>query len=729
MAQNRTKTSNTTAEPTTDWLERSILAVYNFLVLAVPLFFLFTTDELFEFNKMILVYYGTAVIGTLWIGRMIWHRRLLLRTTPLDIPILLFLGSQLLSTFFSIDIYTSLLGYYGRFHGGLVSSICYIVLFYAFVNTVRKKDLRGLLISTLVSATLVSLYASLEHFGHSFSCFLATSGQSFGADCWKQDVQSRVFASFGQPNWLAAYLIMLIPVTATLAALSGSYWKRSVYIVLSALFFATLLFTKSRSGILGLGLGMLVLMSLASIYFIRSKSNELSEHLKHHSIATVVTIAVIFFALAGIISAPFTPNFFDATTEQTSPVEAETTVQNRLEVGGSESGDIRKVVWTGALKVWQRYPILGSGVETFAYSYYKDRPLEHNTLSEWDFLYNKAHNEFLNILATTGVVGLGTYLFLLGAWSWYVLKHSLFTQTQRQPEKPLLMLALLAGVASVTVSNFFGFSTVMVSVLLFLYMAVSCVLESDAEQFPKLKQPTGLQISGLIVTGIVALALLVLITRYWNADKSYAQAQAYFNAGQFIPGVQSLSAAITLAPSEPLYYDELSLAYSQYALQLAETGQATAAAQAAETANAASEMALTLNPHHLNFYKSRARLFITLSALDPAYLEAAVRTLEIAREKAPTDPKLPYNIGLISFAQGDAERGFAALHKTIEMKPNYLQAREQLAAQYEQAGKLPEAIEQLEYIQTYLLPENETVSAKIASLSAQLDTSAAEAGT
>jgi putative inorganic carbon (hco3(-)) transporter len=59
----------------------------------------------------------------------------------------------------------------------------------------------------------------------------------------------------------------------------------------------------------------------------------------------------------------------------------------------------------GAWELTKKYPLFGSGVETFAYSYYNVRPVEHNLVTEWDFLYNKAHNEFLNYAATTGFVG------------------------------------------------------------------------------------------------------------------------------------------------------------------------------------------------------------------------------------------------------------------------------------------------------------------------------------
>ena len=71
-----------------------------------------------------------------------------------------------------------------------------------------------------------------------------------------------------------------------------------------------------------------------------------------------------------------------------------TTVAPVLESGGTESGVIRKFVWLGAIEVFKHYPILGTGPETFAFSFPMYKPVGHNLTSEWDFIYNKAHNEF-----------------------------------------------------------------------------------------------------------------------------------------------------------------------------------------------------------------------------------------------------------------------------------------------------------------------------------------------
>jgi len=98
------------------------------------------------------------------------------------------------------------------------------------------------------------------------------------------------------------------------------------------------------------------------------------------------------------------------------PQTTQDTINKRsqgIRVGGSNSFDIRRVVWQGAVNLGLKNPLFGTGVETFGYSYFIIRPATHNLLSEWEFLYNKAHNEYLNFFANSGFIGLITYLILI----------------------------------------------------------------------------------------------------------------------------------------------------------------------------------------------------------------------------------------------------------------------------------------------------------------------------
>src|SRR6185295_7529343 len=113
---------------------------------------------------------------------------------------------------------------------------------------------------------------------------------------------------------------------------------------------------------------------------------------------------------------------------------------------------------------------------------YKYRPQEHNLTSEWNFLYNKAHNEFLNYMATTGTFGILSYLSI--TFVFFLITLSLFSSKVKklsmpllsrikannftQAQDPLLIVALASSFVTILVTNFFGFSVVITNVYLIL---------------------------------------------------------------------------------------------------------------------------------------------------------------------------------------------------------------------------------------------------------------------
>ena len=685
---------------------------------------------------MILVYGITICIGFFWLVRMIFEKRLLWKKTPLDYPILFFVFSQFVSTILSIHPYTSWFGYYSRFNGGLLSTISYVVLFYAFVSNFKKSDISSFLLSAFVSGFLVSVYGILEHFGHSFSCLLISTNRSFGVDCWVQDVQSRVYASFGQPNWLAAYVITLFPVTVVAASQKTlSLLKRSLFVLTSLTLFLVLIYTRSRSGMLGFAGGAFVFVIGSSILYVKDKKTLLSK--LHLPTALGITIGTLTIALTTGTS--FTPRISELFTrsEQTQITAdtQETTnlpsapVVDRLEGGGTDSGEIRKIVWTGALKVWQRYPFIGSGVETFAYSYYQDRIREHNDVSEWDFLYNKAHNEILNLLATTGTVGLISYLSIFAFFTVITMKV-IFSKTHTRTEQ-LIVVALFSGQVALFISNFFGFSTVGVNVLMYCSFAITCLSfanEKDISQEVKNSKRTKYKLNepsqyfGITLGAILALFLLFKVNNYWAADKAYSEGKNYFNAGQYQYGIQKQLEAISRSPKEALYFDTLSDNYAKLAAHFATSNDATTAAQLANESVLASNEALNLNARHLNFYKTRARVMVTLSQINEAYLEEARKTLVQGIQLSPTDPKLIHTLAVIEQTDGNLDTALELYRKVVELKPDYERPYWQMSEIYETQGKDKEAINSLNYILQHISAGNEEALKKKSLLEKKIDT-------
>jgi len=627
---------------------RTIEYSFYLLFTLVPLILTPFNYELFEFNKMLLTYFLTTIIVGCWLIKMVLSKKIIFKRTFLDFPLFLFFLSQFISTLFSIDHHTSLFGYYSRLNGGLLSTICYLLLYYAFVANMTKKTALSLIRYSLFTATIISIYGILEHFG-------------IDAQYWVQDVKNRVFSTLGQPNWLAAYLVGLIPLVWALSLnKQNPFILNTSYLIL----YTCLLFTKSRSGFLGF-LTAFSLFWLLTLINIKNRRQVLNRFL-------FFAFSTLFLSL--VIGTPFTPRASQIYKKFTkiTPSPIQTTSKPKPQPGGTPSGEIRKIVWRGAIKIFQHHPLLGTGPETFAYSYYWYRPREHNDTSEWDFLYNKAHNEYLNYLATTGIFGLGSYLLVIAAFIGWNLKKIRQTPKAR-------CYALLSGYSGLLAAHFFGFSVVITNLFFFLFPALALVLYQDTKKKLTLKQTKSNWNSSLTII-LILFSLFIInysLLKYWYADTLFAKAKKETKAGNVVEAFQHLQKAVKIR-KEPLYYNELANASSVLSVLLQQQKEATAASQMAQFSIEQSDKALKISPYNLNYWKTRTKMFYNLGQVNSDYYQKALKTLLQASKLAPTDAKIFYNLSVLYRYLGEKQKAMETLKKTLKLKPDYPAAQKKL---------------------------------------------------
>ena len=617
---------------------------------------------------MILTYALTTIIVGAWALKMVNQRSWIINRTPLDIPLLLFLLANILSTIFSIDPHTSIFGYYSRSNGGLLSIISYLLLYWAFVSNMDRAKATTLLKVGLASGFLISLWAIFEHFGISLSCVILRG--EFNASCWVQDVQARVFASLGQPNWLASYLAMLI-FPALYFYLNES--KKYLYFTLLITMYLAFTFTYSRGPTLGLIGGFVVLTVLL---FERSRELSISPLAPLGRrilivLGSFLIINILFgsaltsFRLVSKFAAPVRPGISLPTTQS---------VGTQLENGGTESGAIRFIVWAGALDIFKAYPIFGSGLETFAYSYYQFRPASHNLTSEWDFLYNKAHNEYLNYLSTTGFIGFGAYMFMIGSFVYWCTR--LLVTRKLANQQTIFLTAILASYVSYLIYNFFLFSVVIIAIFFYLFPAMAFVFTEGLKPL-KLKWPFG-KVT-FIVKGVVifsTLYLLYSIFQLWRADVVFNAGSRQSELGQVGEAYNLLARASSLNKNEPLYRSEF--AYTAAAAAALLKADASSSAELTSEALTQTQIVLQTSPNNISFWRTAIRTYFELSSLDPKYMEDTLNAIDTAIKLAPTDPKLYYNKALILESQKKKDESIQALKEALKLKPNYLEAQEAL---------------------------------------------------
>jgi len=725
-----------------DWISRiNSLVKYSFYLLffITPLTMWPDTYELFEFNKMWVVFGIAVFIFFLWTAKSILRGKIEIRRTPLDIPIALFLISQIISTIISIDPHVSLWGYYSRFNGGLLSIFAYIFLYYAFASNLTKnanervrefrENIRDfcekgdsetsisykILLISLASGLVVTLWGLPSHFGYDLTC-LVFRGE-LNTACWTEAFQPtvRIFSTLGQPNWLGTYLAALIPIS-----LGFGFYKLNesrnklfpiIYLLVSSIYFLALLWTRSQSSFVGLGIGLLVFFGILIV----KNARELKQKFAKNNLAKYFALSILIFAfitffigtpieslnkfttLSGfsrIISKPpfdFAQGKPAKSQELKAKGEGLASTTN-IQLGGTESSKIRLIVWQGAIELFKRNPLFGTGVETYAYAYYNVKPMMHNLTSEWDYLYNKAHNEYLNYLATTGTFGLLSYLSIIFLFLFHSFRQILKSKNAYNP----ILTGILGGFTALIISNFFGFSVVILNLFLFMFPILFFELSQNRYLSRLIIIPLGKEAVGKAAPGKIALILIVALValyfefyllNFWSADRKYALGYNLNKAGEYVRAFTLLSDASKMLPSEDLYKDELSINMATLAILLADQNQSTQAAQFTIEAKQLSDEITKKHPKNVIFLKTRARVFYALAQTDQNYLDLAIETVNKTRELAPTDAKLVYNLALFYNQKGDAQKAITYFEEALKLKPNYLDAYYALGLFYSSLAK------------------------------------------
>lgn len=406
------------------------LVLFSVLLVATPLIFVTNTNELFEFPKTFFIYFVGTFTLAVFLSDLVLKPQKFIKPS---LPVLAFGGAFILSTVFSTHIYTSVWGYYTRFNDALMSTLIYIGLYIVVINKLSLADFRVLLKVVVLTLLPVGFYGILQHYG--------STDPNFSTHI------DRVFSTFGQPNWLAQYIVALLPLSLYLAFKQRFVFWFAVYLV----GFSCLWFTYSLSGLLGFmaSLGVLVVL------FVRK------ECVSFKNISRILLALLLSVIIAVTNLGIFSARIQDAWTDVKRVVVSSYVVfaqENPGQYNLSDPGYIREGLWKGSLKLAtssMKNLLIGVGPETFPYQFQQFRPRVLNYSSEWDFVFNKPHNYYIELLVEQGLLGFTTYLILV------------FYMLGRLPK------ALVPCLVGFLVTNIFGWPVAGTALLFWFFAAIA----------------------------------------------------------------------------------------------------------------------------------------------------------------------------------------------------------------------------------------------------------------
>jgi O-antigen ligase/tetratricopeptide (TPR) repeat protein len=414
------------------------------------------------------------------------NKRLALRDEPIFWALAAFVAAVSLSAIFSPARAHSFFGDFERMGG--VWAWLHLALFFLLLRTLGEEDWGRLLTVALGVTLLVSINAIAEH-SH------IVAAQRTG-----ERIVAASSSTVGNGGLLAAYLMFGVGLGAYLAA-TRVRWKW-IYIGAGLINLIALIFAANRSTIIGISLGALVGATVFS--FISTSS-------RRRWIAPLVAVAIaMFVAAATALIRAFPANGF---------VSALPTVLLRL--GGTSTGGAdasRTMQWKTALQGFLDRPLVGYGVENhnLAWSAHFD-PRIYALDTD---VYDRTHNQFLELLATTGLIGTLAFLAV-----WVAIGYSLYrAYKSRRLGAPAFSILIGLQIAYATYL-FFWFVDLNSTMLWILFAAL---IASCANPLTMVR-PVGVgeRERPLIPRAIVALSVgLLVVLLDWQAYQPLRAANA-----------------------------------------------------------------------------------------------------------------------------------------------------------------------------------------------------------
>ena len=684
----------------------------------VPIFFIILTRDQFELPKLALFRILTCFMLGTWAVRLLASRQWRFKATPLAVPLLVWIVLQLLTTVISVSPSVSYRGEYENFRG-LLTVLNYPVLFYLLVHFLRtRQQINRLFFVILLAGLVVTIYGISQFFGIDFVAWNPTS-----------IAPGRYFSSLGNPNFLAAYLAMVVPWTIVFFIETQSVFRRVLLFISFVVMFFALLGTWSRGGFLGLvaALAVLAAFGLARAADWLRRHPEGPAQALRQAPGFRVWLALLGLAVAALVTLSLTFG------RQHMLRMADTILHFPEAVKVS-----RLHIWGPAVGMIRDYPILGTGLDTFKTVFPRYATPAFAAIDGANVSSRTAHNEILQVLATQGVVGLLVVIWLtvaMGRAWWRAYRRPGASERDR-----LLLIGVLASWTAYSVQNLFSFGVVSIDTFYWLLVAVVVLLGMSPEEqsqsalpqsaaakpgaFWRALQPFQLLMGFLIA--VIALFGVWLNYRAALADYAYNLGTVYRLQGNLDYCLRAFSTASRLVPTEVKYVVYEGLAYEELVRTVPPERQQPLIRKALD----AYRRGVALNPTNAYYLGNLGRAYSMAAAAEPQnrdYYEQAVHYFREAVRFAPVTVLFYQNLAMTHLAHGESDKFLEAAKQlaafdrkeaaslvfsganllynqeqlvmarewyltALEYKPDYPEAQFNLGVSYARLGNIPAAL-------------------------------------
>lgn len=670
-------------------MKRSINFLLFITLFVTPLVFFTDLTRNPYYFQIVLVNGLTVLLWMAWLYGGTRERQLRLRPTPLDLPLWSFFAAATLSWAAALfaNLHEPYLSY-GIFSEGfkrwLFLLVNAVMVYYAAVHFVDDDNRGRTLLTVFWAGWIAAAYGILQYFGIEF--------------IWPKVLNpfgGRSVSTFGNPNFLSSYLVLIFPVLFYYYLTAQSSAKRFFYAVFLVTYFVALLCTLTRSSWAGLAVAMALVLG---ILFVRDGG-----YFKANRKRILLPFA-LFLLIAVLLPRSNVGGYNPSVIGRL--VEAKEATKTYY-----GSWHQRRLIWSCAWHMVIERPVLGKGWGCFELFYpsYQGRHLFLPAYHTFRTHANNSHNEILEIWSQTGTLGFGIYLwflFTLASYAWFLIKNL-------KDEKRLLAIALSASLAGMWVDNLLNVS-LHFAIPGFLYwwnMGLLVGLGRGGEKQLELKSFGRKAVAWLCI--ILCGLLVMRYTRNFLAEVHYFKGFKASKRNDVQRAIPDLEKAHALQRFEVNNNYELANCYARAGMRdkaivaykeslRANAGydeiyfnMATVLMQGGSWRQAMDEYSrsLYINPLSLDAYAALGSIFLQNPGL---YGQAGVDLFNQCLFFYPSNKDVWNNLGFLYTKTNRDQEALGAYRKALEIAPDFELARKNYGVTLARLGKTDNTFEKID---------------------------------
>ena len=464
-----------------------------YLTAFIPLIIFKDFISPFHFGKVIVFRSLIEILGAAYIILILKDRSYLPRIDKVFWAFFLFVLAFSLTTLTSVLRYPSFWGTLERM-GGLWTFWHYFVFFIILISVFTKKEHWQRLFSLTI---FVGVLSAFYGFGQKTDLgFIVGSGG-----------RERIFGTIGNPALFAGYELLSVFLSLIMYFnLKNTQNKKTFYLFVFVITSVAALMTAVRGSVLGYAVGLTVFAFL----WMRHKKSYIGKI----AFKTFVGLAFLFI----VFSSLFNDSSFVKNSRYLSRITnlslTSVTVQTRF------------WAWQAGLKGWSENPktiLLGWGPENFNIPFSKYFNPKFFVGSGSETLFDRAHNMFVEVLVTTGLIGLIAYVnifFALFVSLRKLLKNNDFV---------VYGSGLISAIIAYIIHNSFIFDTSANFIVFFTIVGFVSYLNSGANKEIHVAHPAVVSKSltnSITMVFVVLVAVLIYRTNILPAKANYATTRA-----------------------------------------------------------------------------------------------------------------------------------------------------------------------------------------------------------